>query len=89
MKRLSLIGIIALLLAGCVAPAVDSEFGVAQRTAWQQQIAFPEASLAGQRLEGQEGLVAEEIMTVHLRTFAREAQRSDVFSLDLTGGQGR
>ena len=83
MRRFACILFVCLTVVGCSSLKVDREFGVAQKNSWAKQIAYPESPYADQRVEGIAGITAEEIMTVHNRTFAEKAERAQIFQFDL------
>lgn len=79
-----------LLLTGCAsfqeAYYLDQEFGSDSNAAWEQQIAFPEATHDSSAPMGIEGITAEEIMGVYNETFAEEPMKQNVLSFGLPGG---
>ena len=90
MKYLTLV-ILGLLLTGCAsfqeAYYLDQEFGEDNKAAWNQQIAFPEASPENQALMGIEGITAEEIMGVYNGTFAEKPMQQSILSFGLPTGK--
>lgn len=84
----SLLSIAALFLAaGCAsfesAYYVDREFGQASQFSWDQQILYPDYRYADVIPEGNTGIVAEEIMTVHVETYKQEPTKVEVFQLGI------
>ncbi len=73
------------LLAGCAsfeeAYYVDREFGLAQQTTWDSQVAYPDYRYAAKTPITIDGVTAEEIMGVYNKTFAKEPEGVDVFQL--------
>lgn len=90
-----LLSIAALFLAvGCAsfesAYYVDREFGQASQFSFDQQILYPDYRYANTIPEGNVGIVAEEIMTVHVDTYKKTPRQVNVFQLGLgTGGSGK
>jgi hypothetical protein len=78
---------LSLLLAGCAsleeAYYIDREFGQAQMASWDSQVAYPDNRYADKAPEGVPGITAEEIMSVHNRTFTKEPQQVNIFQLDI------
>jgi hypothetical protein len=84
MKKLFIIPLLVLLLAGCSgAPYVDSEFGTASREAFEMQIAIKDYRYADKTPEGMSGVVAEEVMDVYTEDFGKEPEEIDVFQLGI------
>lgn len=78
---------LSFLLAGCAsleeAYYIDREFGQAQMASWDRQVAYPDNRHADKVPEGVAGITAEEVMSVHNRTFAKEPQQVNIFQLDI------
>jgi hypothetical protein len=73
-----------LLLAGCGgAPHLDDEFGMANRAAFEMQIANKDYPHAAKTPEDTSGVVAEEIMDVYTDDFGKPPQEVDVFQLGI------
>ncbi|MDF1577787.1 MAG: hypothetical protein RQ753_06290 [Desulfurivibrionaceae bacterium] len=79
-----IIPVALLLLAGCSgAPHVDKEFGMANRQAFEMQIAYQDYRHADQTPEGMTGIVAEEIMDVYTDDFGKAPEEVDIFQLGI------
>ena len=83
MKTLYLAMGACLLLAACAPLTVDREFGQAQQTSWDKQVAYPDYRFAGNTVEGYEGITAENIMQVYHQTFAEQPAKTEVYQFDL------
>jgi len=85
----SLLPFAALVLAaGCAsmeeAYYLDREFGQASQASFDQQILYPDYRYAGEVPEGAPGIIAEEVMAVHIDTYKTAPTKSDVFELGVT-----
>jgi len=73
------------LAAGCAsfesAYYVDREFGLASQASWDQQILYPDYRYADAIPEGTPGIIAEEIMAVHIESYEKEPTKVNVFQL--------
>lgn len=73
------------LMAGCAsfesAYYVDREFGQASQAAWDQQILYPDYRYADIIPVGEPGIIAEEIMAVHIDTYKEKPAKVNVFQL--------
>ena len=80
----------AMLLSGCAlfydAPRIDADHGLAQAQVWDKQVAFADYRYAKTTPEGLGGIPAEQIMNVYNQSFGEQAEKQEVFELDLTGG---
>jgi hypothetical protein len=75
MKKLIIIPVALLLLAGCSpTPELDKEFGQASRQSLEMQIAYPDYRYADKIPEGIAGLTAEGIMEVYTTDFDKEPE---------------
>ena len=81
------------LAAGCApvlegghAPDIDREWGKAQASVWDRQVAFPDAPRAGALPEGMEGVTSEEVMDAYNKTFADRPAPAPVIEIGLGGG---
>lgn len=85
MKRLIVIPVVLLLLAGCSVstPYIDKEFGQASRQSLEMQIANPDYRYAGHTPDGIAGLTAEGIMEVYTNDFDKTPTDIDVFQLGI------
>lgn len=78
----------ALFLAvGCAsfesAYYVDREFGQATQFSLDQQILYPDYRYAETMPVGTPGIIAEEIMGVHIETYKQEPEKVEVFQFGL------
>ena len=88
MKKLIVIPVTLLLLAGCSgAPHLDKEFGKASRESFDMQIAYPDYRYADKTPEGLAGLTAEGIMEVYTDDFGKPPAAVEVFQLGIQGGE--
>ena len=88
MKKLLIIPVALLLLAGCGgAPHIDKEFGQAHRQSFEMQIANPDYRYADKVTEGIAGLTAEGIMEVYTNDFDKAPVEVDVFQLGIGGDE--
>lgn len=88
----SLLSIAALfLVGGCAsfesAYYVDREFGQASQASWDQQVLYPDYRYAHTIPEGNAGIVAEEIMAVHIETYKEKPEDVNVFQMGVIGQQ--
>ncbi len=78
MKSSICIVVAALLISGCAmfeeAYFTDREFGHAQTTTWDKQVAFPDYRYAAAVPEGMPGIHSEEIMKTYNDTFTRQTE---------------
>ena len=88
MKKLIVIPVALLLLAGCSgAPHLDKEFGKASRESFDLQIAYPDYRYADKTPEGLAGLTAEGIMEVYTDDFNKAPAEVDVSQLGIQGSK--
>lgn len=89
MKKLIVIVLAAMLLAGCSvfydAPRIDADHGLAQAIDWDKQVAFTDYRYAGSTPEGLGGVPSEQIMKVYNQSFGEKSKAEDVFNLGVTG----
>jgi len=75
------------LMTGCAsfesAYYVDREFGQASQASWDQQILYPDYRYADSIPVGTSGIIAEEIMGVHIETYKEKPEEVNVFQLGL------
>jgi hypothetical protein len=84
MKKLIVIPVALLLLAGCSgAPLLDKEFGKDSRQSMEMQIVNQDYRYVDQIPEGMTGLVAEEVMEVYTDDFSKAPKTVDVFQLGI------
>ena len=84
MKKLLVVPVVLLLLAGCSStPYLDEEFGEASRQTFAMQIANPDGLYGDKIPEGTAGLVAEEIMEVYTDDFGKPPADVNVFQLGI------
>lgn len=72
MKALTLFVIVvsfAMILSGCSASYVDKEFGKAQMTSFDKQIAYPDYRYTQKTPTGMEGILAEEVMQRYTESY--------------------
>jgi hypothetical protein len=82
----SLLFLAALLLAGGCASFesayyVDREFGQASQASWDQQVLYPDYRYADVIPEGSTGIIAEEIMAVHIETYKKAPTEGNVLQM--------
>jgi hypothetical protein len=82
----SLLSLAALCLAaGCAsfesAYYVDREFGQASQASFDQQILYPDYRYADPVPQGNVGIIAEEIMAVHIQTYSEKPTKMEVFEM--------
>lgn len=85
---LALFPLAALVLtAGCAsmeeAYYIDREFGQASQASFDQQILYPDYRYADLVPEGAPGIIAEEVMAVHIDTYKQAPTKVDVFQLGI------
>jgi len=86
---LALLPLAGLVLAsGCAsmeeAYYLDREFGQASQASFDQQILYPDYRYADQVPEGVPGIIAEEIMGVHIETYSEKPTEVEVFQFEVT-----
>lgn len=78
MKTIICILAASLLLSGCAmfeeAYFADREFGHAQATTWDKQVAFPDYRYAASVPEGMPGVHSEEIMKTYNNSFTKRTE---------------
>ena len=75
------------LMTGCAfesAPYVDREFGKASQFSLDQQILYPDYRYADRIPAGTPGIIAEEIMGVHIDTYKEKPTNVEVFQFEVT-----
>jgi len=85
---LALFPLAALVLtAGCAsmeeAYYIDREFGQASQASFDQQILYPDYRYAGEVPEGAPGIIAEEVMAVHIETYSEKPTQVEVFQFEV------
>lgn len=93
MKAFAMAGLV--LMMGCASfgdhPAfeeafyVDREFGEAQQYSWDLVVAHPDRPYAHQKPEGLPGVAAENVMDVHVKTYAERPAKVPVLTLGVVG----
>jgi len=76
-----------LLMGGCAslesAYYADREFGEASQASWDLHVLYPDYRYADKIPEGTSGIIAEEIMDVHINTYKEEPTKVNVFQLGI------
>ena len=84
--KTSLLIIGLFVLAGCSsAPYLDAEYGLANQEAQDRQIAYPDAPFATTTPAGLDGIMAEEVMKAHSKTYAEKPVQTETLSFGLIG----